>query len=381
MQIDADWLQEKGLQRLMQGLSARGFDSFAVGGCVRNTLMGKPISDVDLASNAPPETVTDIAQNLGFRVIPTGIDHGTVTVICGDFTYEVTTFRRDIAADGRHAQVAFHADISQDAARRDFTMNAVYVAADGTLHDPVGGLPDIAARRLRFVGAPAQRIVEDYLRILRYFRFHAVYADQDQGFDADVLAAIADHLGGLDHLSKERIGQEMRKILGADNPAPALAAMAQTGVLRRVLPGADIRLLAPLVHLQSDMPPNWLARLAALGGQDVAAALRLDRRESAALGTLREEMGGMSSPAALGWHYGVSMAGDILALRAAAFGQKMPPHWPQEAQRGAQAICPVRAADFMPRLAGAELGAALARATQTWLDSDLTAQKQDLLRN
>lgn len=381
MQIDADWLQEKGLQRLMQGLSARGFDSFAVGGCVRNTLMGKPISDVDLASNAPPETVTDIAQYLGFRVIPTGIDHGTVTVICGDFTYEVTTFRRDIAADGRHAQVAFHADISQDAARRDFTMNAVYVAADGTLHDPVGGLPDIAARRLRFVGAPAQRIVEDYLRILRYFRFHAVYADQDQGFDANVLAAIADHLGGLDRLSKERIGQEMRKILGADNPAPALAAMAQTGVLSRVLPGADIRLLAPLVHLQSDMPPNWLARLAALGGQDVVAALRLDRRESAALGTLREEMGGMSSPAALGWRYGVSMAGDILALRAAAFGQKMPPHWSQEAQRGAQAICPVRAADFMPRLAGAELGAALARATQTWLDSDLTAQKQDLLRN
>ncbi len=381
MKINADWLQENGLQRLMQGLSARGFASFAVGGCVRNTLMGKPISDVDLASNAPPETVTDIAQNLGFRVIPTGIDHGTVTVICGDFSYEVTTFRRDIAADGRHAQVAFHADIAQDAARRDFTINALYVAADGTVHDPVGGLPDIAAGRLRFVGAPAARIVEDYLRILRYFRFHAVYADQDQGFDADVLAAIADHLGGLDHLSKERIGQEMRKILGADNPAPALGAMAQTGVLSRVLPGADMRLVAPLVHLQSDAPPNWLARLAALGGQDVVAALRLDRRESAALGTLRAEMGGMSSPAALGWRYGASMAGDILALRAAVFGQEMPPNWPQEAQRGAQAICPVRAADFMPRLAGAELGAALARATQTWLDSDLTAQKPDLLRN
>lgn len=379
MQIRADWLAEAGLQRLMQGLAGAGHPCFAVGGCVRNTLMGLPISDVDLASSALPETVSNIAVRLGFRAIPTGIDHGTVTVVCDGKAYEVTTFRADIATDGRHAQVRFGADMAQDAARRDFTINALYAGADGTVYDPVGGLPDIAARRLRFVGQPAARVAEDYLRILRYFRFSAVYADPAHGYDAEVLAAIAEHLDGLDQLSRERIGSEMRKLLSAADPAPALAAMSATGVLARILPGADARLIAPLVHLQTGRAPNWLARLAALGGQGVASSLRLSNREAADLQTLRAQMGAMSSPAALAWQFGADMAADILSLRAVALGGDLPANWQADIARGAAAICPITAADFMPRLSGPALGRALQTAKKVWLDSDLRASKGDLI--
>ncbi|MDZ7904897.1 MAG: CCA tRNA nucleotidyltransferase [Cypionkella sp.] len=379
MKIKADWLDRAGLQRLMAGLAAAGHPCFAVGGCVRNTLMGLAISDVDLASSAPPETVTNTAVRLGYRAIPTGIDHGTVTVVCDGKAYEVTTFRTDISTDGRHALVRFGADMAQDAARRDFTINALYVGADGAVYDPVQGLPDIAAQIVRFVGDPAARIAEDYLRILRYFRFSAVYADPQHGFDADILAAISENLDGLARLSRERIGSEMRKLLAAENPAPALAAMAATGVLLRILPGADVRLIAPLGHVQAGRAPNWLARLAALGGQDVANALRLSNREAADLETLRAQMGGMFSPAALAWQFGGDMAGDILALRAVALGGDLPANWQDDIARGIAATCPVTAADFMPHLSGPALGHALQVAKKAWLDSDLRANKGDLV--
>jgi poly(A) polymerase len=379
MRIAADWLHESGLQRLMAALEGAGFQTLAVGGCVRNALMGLAISDVDLATAALPETVTKVAQQLGFRAVPTGIDHGTVTVITPQRAYEVTSFRRDIATDGRHAVVQFSQDVAQDAARRDFTINALYIAADGTVIDPLGGLPDLTARRVRFVGEAKARIREDYLRILRFFRFTAIYGDAAAGFDAETLAACAAHLDGMDTLSRERVGQEMRKLLAATDPAPALAAMAQVGVLARVLAGADPRLIAPLVHLEQGRPRGFLPRLALLGGQDVGASLRLSRAEMAMLDNIRGDLGSDLTPAALGWRHGQEVAGDIIFARAALLGQSLPQDWQGDVQRGVAAICPVTAADFMPRLSGPDLGRALARATQRWLASDLRALKQDLI--
>jgi poly(A) polymerase len=380
MRIAPEWLAAPPLQRLMRALGGGGFSCYVVGGAVRNTLMGLPVADIDLASSATPESVTNIAQNAGFRVVPTGVDHGTVTVVADGAAYEVTTFRRDQATDGRHATVAFTTDLAQDAARRDFTINALYCDADGAVIDPMGGLPDISARRVRFVGNPADRIAEDYLRILRLFRFTAQYGNPDLGFDPDTLAACAAQADGIDHLSKERIGQEMRKLLAARDPAPALAAMSATGVLMRVLAGADHRFIAPLVHIEGGTARGWILRLALLGGQDVVAALRLSRAELAQLAAIQDGLADNLTAAALGWRHGALLGGDILHGRAALLGQELPANWQAELQRGAVATCPITAADYMLRLKGPDLGRAIKDATEAWLRSDLHANRDDLLQ-
>jgi poly(A) polymerase len=379
MKISGEWLTAPDLQRLLRGLGAAGFDTYLVGGCVRNALMGLPISDVDLASAALPENVTNVAVSLGFSVVPTGLDHGTVTIVTPSATYEITTFRRDLHSDGRHAQVAFSTAIADDAARRDFTMNALYATADGEVIDPLGGLPDALGRRVRFVGNPDDRITEDYLRILRYFRFCAVYADPDHGFDQDALAACAAHAEGIARLSRERVGQEMRKLLGANNPAPALAAMQAAGVLRHVLQGSVIEFLAPLIHLEAGFPLPWIIRLAVLGGENSAQSLRLSRGEEKTLHIVTTALGKSLSPAALGHLHGPDLARGIITAKSAMFGTDLPHNWQADAQRGASAACPVSAADFMPALSGPALGAALARAKNHWLASDLRATRDELL--
>jgi poly(A) polymerase len=312
-------------------------------------------------------------------VIPTGIDHGTVTIIADHIVHEVTTFRRDVSTDGRRATVAFASDIVADASRRDFTMNALYATSDGTVIDPLGGLPDLQARRLRFVGEASQRIAEDYLRILRFFRFHAHYADPDGGFDAEALAACAAGADGLDALSRERVGSEMCKLLAAPDPAPAVAAMAQAGILGRVLPGADARLLPVLVHLEDHAPPRWQRRLAILGGTSATDQLRLSRVEATEIGHIRAALDGSATIAALGWLYGADVAGDVALLRSAIFETPPAPDWQAEAVRGAGATFPVAAADLMPDLEGVALGAKLKELQTRWLASDLHLGKAQLL--
>lgn len=378
MKVDGPWRSAPGTQALLAVLTEAGHQALFVGGCVRNALLGRPVQDVDLATDAAPQTVSDLAENAGFRTIPTGIDHGTVTVIAAGIAHEVTTFRRDVTTDGRHATVAFTTQLTDDAARRDFTINALYAMADGTVVDPLGGLPDVLARRVRFVGDAAERIAEDYLRILRFFRFHAYYADPAQGIDAEGLAACAANLSGLASLSRERVGAEIRKLLSAPDPAPAVASMAQAGVLTALLPGADAHTLPVLIHLEAGEPTAWLTRLAALGGEDVPDRLRLSRAEASLLGDIRDEIGSLSSPAVLGWHL-PDAARDVLLLRAAVIGTPPPPNWQTEVARGRSAVFPVTASDLMPALQGPALGAQLKALQQRWLASDLRLGRAELL--
>ena len=246
----APWLEDPVTRAVCRALTGPGHQALFVGGCVRNALLGRPVADIDIATDATPEEVTALAGAAGLHPVPTGIEHGTVTVVAEGRPFEVTTFRRDVETFGRRAVVAYTRDIAEDAARRDFTMNALYAGPDGTVVDPLGGLPDLLARRVRFVGDPAARIAEDYLRILRFFRIHAWYGDPASGLDADGLAACAAAQGGLARLSRERVGAETAKLLAAADPAPAVAAMAAAGILARVLPGADATPLAALVHLE-----------------------------------------------------------------------------------------------------------------------------------
>ncbi|HQU69737.1 MAG TPA: CCA tRNA nucleotidyltransferase [Albidovulum sp.] len=377
MRIEGDWIKAPATQAVLAMLTGAGHQGWLVGGCVRDGLLGRAVADIDITTDARPARVVELAEAAGFRVVPTGIDHGTVTLIVGGTPHEVTTFRRDVETDGRRATVAFADGLEEDAARRDFTMNALYADANGEVTDPVGGLADLEARRIRFVGDAETRVREDYLRILRFFRFHASYGDPDAGMDAEALAAIAANSDGLDRLSKERIGHEMRRLLAAPDPAPALAAMQATGVLAHVLPGADPRALAPLVHLEPEgLAPGWLRRLAALGGD--AEWLRLSKAEARELELLRAAIEGGAGPAELAYRHREVIARDAMLIRAAS-GLVLSPDWQDEIATGAAARFPLSAADLMPGLQGAALGQRLAELEARWIASGFTLSREQLL--
>ncbi|CTQ49412.1 CCA tRNA nucleotidyltransferase [Jannaschia donghaensis] len=374
MRVTDDWLTAPATQAVFAMLGDAGHRALAVGGCVRNALIGAPVSDIDIASDAPPARVMDLAQAAGLKAIPTGIDHGTVTVVSGGIAHEITTFRRDEATDGRHAIVAFSTDVAEDAARRDFTMNALYAQADGTVVDPLGGLPDLRARHVRFIGDAGARITEDYLRILRFFRFTAWYGDPALGLDADGLAACAEHADGLARISAERIGAETCKLLAAPDPAPVVAAMAQSGILQRILPGADATALPVLVHVVPTA--DWIARLALLGGD--VTGLRLSKAQAKTLGAVSAAARDDIAPFALGDMLG-PRAIDAIAIRAALLGTPPAPDALAEARRGAGDVFPLQASDLMPDLRGPALGRGLTLARDLWRARKGDVSKDDLI--
>jgi len=379
MKVAGEWLDREATRQVFALLAQGGHRALAVGGCVRNALLRMPVADVDIATDATPERVMQLADAAGVRAVATGVDHGTVTLVVAGHPYEVTTFRRDMRTDGRRAVVAFSQSLAEDAARRDFTMNALYCEADGALVDPLSGLADALARRVRFVGRPEDRIREDYLRILRFFRFTAWYADPAAGPDPEGLAACAALAEGLDVLSHERLGAETKKLLAAPNPAPAVAAMAAGGILARLLPGADHRALAVLVHVEDGRAPSALRRLAVLGGDDPAGRLRLSKAEARVLQDVTEAARADEGPAALGWGLGADVAADAVLCRAALRAETLPADWRAEVARGAAARFPVTAADLMPGLAGPALGARLEALKRRWLDSGLHLTRDQLL--
>lgn len=379
LRLTADWLSDPAAREVAGLIERGGYRALFVGGCVRNALLGLPAADIDVATDARPETVVELAGAAGVKAVPTGIAHGTVTLVVGGRPVEVTTFRRDLTTDGRRATIAFTEDVREDAARRDFTMNALYARLDGSVLDPLGGLPDLRARRVRFVGDPGARIAEDHLRILRFFRFHAWYGAASGGLDAEGLAACEMGQAGLDRLSRERVGAEMTKLLGAPDPEPAVAAMAAIGVLGRILPGAEARALGSLIAAEGDLPPSWHRRLAALGGEaGWAERLKLSRADARRFAATREALASDLRPAASAFRFGAEPARDAAVLRAAASGQALPGDLAAEIARGAGAAFPLRAAEF--DLEGAALGAELRRLEALWLASDLRMTAGDLRR-
>ncbi len=379
IKVKGPWLSDPGTQQILTLLEEAGFKAYVVGGCVRNALLGQPVRDVDIATDARPEQGTEVLSAAGIKVVPTGIDHGTITAVANGIGHEITTFRRDVESFGRRAVVSFSDDIEEDARRRDFTINALYADRHGNVLDPIGGLADLRARRIRFIDDADERIREDYLRALRFFRFHAWYGDPEAGMDQEALAAIAENLDGLETLSRERVGSEILRLLEAPDPAPAVAAMARCGALARVLPGADDRFLAALVHNEGDLPPRAIRRLAILGGEDVARRLRLSRRDARRLERLREGMAGNEPVAALAYRFGKDEAVDIELLRATLAGRPPAEDMDKQAARGAAAVFPVKARDLMPALSGPELGKRLKELERRWIESGFTLTREELL--
>jgi len=381
VKVSGKWLTDPATQSVLSMLTKAGFQAYAVGGCVRNTLLGVPVADVDIATSAHPEQVVTLAKAAGLKSVPTGIEHGTVTIVCNRTGFEVTTFRRDVKTDGRRAVVAFTGTIAVDAHRRDFTINALYVAADGTLFDPLHGLADIKARRVKFIDNAHDRIREDYLRILRFFRFHAWYGVAEGGIDADALAACAELAEGIKTLSKERIGAEMTRLLAAPDPAPAMAAMAITGILARVLPGANPASLGPLVHVETmaGLHPDPMRRLAALGGENAAGRWRLSKSAARRLKLLSGAIGSPAKIAELAYRYGAPFARDIALLRAALMQVPLPDDLETVVAHAAAQVFPVRAADLMPDVQGLALGARLDRLKADWIASGFVLTRAQLL--
>lgn len=258
---DHDWLTAPETQHVMAALG----DARFVGGCVRNSLLQQPISDIDIATPLLPEEVIERLALAGMRYAPTGIDHGTITAIVGNETFEITTLRRDVTTDGRRATVAFTGEWLEDAQRRDFTMNAIYMEADGTIYDPVGGVGDLRRRQVRFIGDARARLQEDFLRALRFFRFHTFYGEG--AFDGVALAAIYSLRAGLQSLSGERIQSEVLKLLSAPEPVDAVMSMDKVGIWDEII-GEPINLarFEHLVQIERDhhFESDALLRLTAL---------------------------------------------------------------------------------------------------------------------
>lgn len=273
------WMTKPQTRAVLGALESAGATARFVGGCVRDALMGRPVGDIDIATDAAPDAVTAALVRAGIKVVPTGIAHGTVTAVVDHAHFEITTLRRDVETFGRHARVAFTDDWAVDAARRDFTMNALFLDGGGAVYDPVNGLDDLKRGRVRFVGDPVQRIDEDVLRLLRYFRFFA-YFDQPPA-DGAALAACRAAAPKLPTLSGERVRAELLKLFAAPAPGATVALMAEAGVLEQVLPEATAldRFAAALtVEREAGAPIDPLRRVAALIQVDDTGALSAARR-------------------------------------------------------------------------------------------------------
>ena len=320
----ADWTRRDDLAHLVATLGAD--NTRYVGGAVRDTLLGKTISDIDCATPLHPAEVIDRCREAGIRTVPTGIDHGTVTAVLEGGPVEITTLRRDISTDGRRATVAFATEWKEDASRRDFTINALYAHPETLeISDYFGGVEDLANGRVRFIGEAAQRIREDHLRILRYFRFQSRFGAE---WDAEATAACAELASTLKGLSRERVGGELRALLALPDPAPTVAKMRDLGVLQVVLPEAgrrEIRKLAELCEVEAryDIAPDAIRRLSALlpalpsVAEAVSARLRLSRTQRDRLTcAAARDPSDVDDPFALAYYEGIECARDRLLLTA-----------------------------------------------------------------
>ncbi len=386
------------LPRLLGVLDGNGEEARVVGGAVRNALIGLTVEEIDVATTAVPEEVVKRVAAAGFKPVPTGIEHGTITVVIDKHPFEVTTLRRDVETYGRHAKVAFGRDWRTDAERRDFTINALSATRDGAVYDYVGGLADLAARRVRFIGDPAKRIAEDYLRILRFFRFHAAYGTSDHP-DAEGLAACIAGRDGLAQLSRERVRMEMMKLLVATHAVPTLISMTDAGLLLRVLGGVSyLGAFENMAKAEAAIgaKPDPARRLGALGVMVVEDAerlwqkLRLTNHEHERLASMAEgwrrispafgEQGGrallyrlgpepFTDHALLGWARSQASANDADWHALAS----LPQRWSAPA-------FPFKAADFIKRGVekGPALGAALAAAETAWIEAGFPGDKPAL---
>jgi len=392
----AAWLKHGAVARLLAVLDCDGDEARVVGGAVRNALLQLPVGEIDVATTAVPKEVVRRVKAAGWKAVPTGIEHGTVTVVIDKHPFEVTTLRQDVETFGRKARVEFGRDWVADAQRRDFTINALSASAAGEVYDYVGGLDDIAARRVRFIGDPHARIAEDYLRILRFFRFHAHFASGAP--DVAGLAACISARAGLEVLSRERVRMELVKLVVAPRAAATLWVMAETGILGAVLGGVPyVASFQKLAEREAalGLPTDAVPRLGALGvavredAERLAERLRLSNAEADRLlaldGWWRVSPSAVEQPAhALLYRLGPqSFIDQVLIAWSRASSDAADADWRALAtlpQRWTTPTFPLKSADFIRRGVpkGPALGAALRAAEAAWIAADFPMEREAL---
>ncbi|MDF2366186.1 CCA tRNA nucleotidyltransferase [Sneathiella sp.] len=384
------WRRWPETQAIINALRNEGGAARFVGGCVRDALLDLATEDIDIATNLLPGAVMQGLERAGITALPTGLDHGTITAVLNKRHFEITTLRVDLVGHGRHADIAFTQDWERDAERRDFTFNALYLDPEGELVDPVGGLADLAAGHVRFIGNADDRIREDYLRVLRYFRFYARFGENNP--DEHALHACAKAAGQLDQLSAERVQKELLLLLGTDNPGPALGLMSETGVLTVLLGGpADLSRLNSLLSLGA--PSDALLRFAALldGDKDrvlfLAGKLRFSNKQKERLATMCGKEVGADMPisACRTLLYKLGKAGfvDQTLLLWAALGPEVKLDiYLEEAKRWTAPPFPVTGGDLLKLGVGEgkRLGQLLQKMEQSWIASGFKRTKADLLQ-
>jgi poly(A) polymerase len=393
---DASWLKQGEVARLLALLNRDGEEARVVGGAVRNALLQLPVAEIDIATTTLPEEVMRRVAAAGGKAIPTGVVHGTITAVIDHHPFEVTTLREDVETFGRKARVAFGRDWKMDAERRDFTINALSATPDGMVYDYVGGLDDVAARRVRFIGDPRRRIEEDYLRILRFFRFHALFGAG--ALDGAGVAACIGARAGLETLSRERIRTEMLKLFVAPRATPALAVMVESGLLGLVLGGvAFLASFENMVKAEAvlGLEPNAVRRLGALGvwvaedAERLAQRLRLANAESERLLALEywwrvSLQADAQSAHALLYHLGPESFADRVLIAWSRSKDGAADHvWRELAslpQRWTAPVFALKAADFVRRgvPTGPPLGIALRAAENAWIAADFPSDRAAL---
>jgi poly(A) polymerase len=392
------WLTSPAAARVMDALdAARPGSARFVGGCVRNALLDEPVADIDIATQLTPDQVEAAMRAAGIAVHATGIEHGTLTVVANHHPFEITTLRQDVETDGRRATVAFTQDWAVDAQRRDFRMNALYADRAGQVFDPTGGgLADIASRSIVFVGDPETRLREDYLRILRFFRFYAWYGHSAP--DAAGLAACSKLRSGLSGISAERIWTETRKLLAAPNPMPSLEAMEASGVLAQLMPAAKgLDLTRKLVALETNegFKPDPMLRFLSLFWKDAAAVhsvanqLKMSNDERQRLNWSAKDETALSAditPKALRAALYRSTQQVIRDRAMLAWASEATPNWRNlitQIDAWQRPTMPITGADLLAHNIpeGPQLGAALRRLEQLWLESDFQLSQSELLKH
>ena len=380
MKISANWLRNSSTQSIMEILISDGHKAYFVGGCVRDTLFNLKTTDVDIATSAHPKKVLEIMEKAGLKAIPTGIDHGTVTVVADQQSYEITTFREDIETDGRKSKVKFSKSLKEDAKRRDFSINAIYCEHDGTILDPLGGLADITEKRITFIGDPYERIKEDYLRILRFFRFAALFS-ANKKFREIEISALSDLKDGLDIISAERKSDEIFKLFAAPNLIFSISLMEKTNIISKVFHTYYFNSLATLQDIESryEISPCATRRLAVYTEDNLKLHLRFSNKIAKTHKILREEAKGPKRAAELSYRYNEKLALDIILVRASLQGTEFSKDVFNQIKLGSTVEFPINSSDLVEYFSGPKLGEMLTFLEQKWIESDFTLNKAKLL--
>ena len=376
-----NWVKDSDTKKITKIFIDKGYEIYFVGGCVRDSLLGYPVTDIDMSTTALPDKIMQIAKANNLRAIPTGIKHGTVTIVNNGKPYQITTFRKDVTTDGRHANVSYSNDIITDANRRDFTINALYADADGNLIDPLKGINDLYNKIIKFIFNPKKRILEDNLRILRFFRFHAWYGDSSKSLDTDSLNACAYYKEKVATLSNERVGTEMKKIMSAPNPISSLEAMNIAGVLELVMPKASTSQLSALLQLENKHQKgvHWTTRAAIMTSTDLKNIWKISKIDHKKLRNLQKLKASKDKISKISYLYGEEFSWQYAILKYASLNKDIPNNICAEIKRGTNALFPIKSCELINDFEGPELGKKINELQHAWITSNFSLTREELL--